>query len=109
MAAEGERNEFVALEGEIAPGQTRGVEVGPYKILICNVGGELFGLENYCTHARVSLSSAVLTDNELECPVHGAVFDVRTGVVLCPPAPRGLRRFGVRRVEGGVIVCLDPL
>jgi nitrite reductase/ring-hydroxylating ferredoxin subunit len=45
--------------------------------------------------------------NQLECPVHGARFDVRTGAVLCPPAQRGLRRFNVRKAEGGVIVCLD--
>ena len=65
--AEGEKNEFVALEQELAPGKTLGVEVGPYKILLCNVDGELFGVENYCTHSRVSLSYAELKGGEIEC------------------------------------------
>ena len=101
------RSEFVPLDEGIEPGQTRGVAVGLYKVLICNLGGELFAVENYCTHARVSLSYAELKDGQLECPVHGARFDVKTGAVVCPPARRGLRRFDIRKVEGGVVVSLD--
>ena len=105
--AEGDRDEFVSLEEEIAPGKMIGVDVGAYKVLLCNIDGDLFGVENFCTHARVSLSFGELKDNQIECPVHGARFDVRTGTVMCGPAARGLRRFAVRRVEGGVIVSLD--
>jgi 3-phenylpropionate/trans-cinnamate dioxygenase ferredoxin subunit len=102
-----ESGEYVALEEELTPGKTCGVEVGPYKVLVCNVDGELFAVENFCTHAKVSLSFAELRGDQIECPVHGARFDVRTGAVLCLPARRGLRRFDVRKAEGGVIVSLD--
>ena len=100
------QTEFVALV-EPEPGKTCAVEVGHYKILICNVFGDLFAVENLCTHARVSLTSARLIGAQIECPVHGARFDARSGIVMCPPARRGLRVFPLTRVAGGVEISLD--
>ncbi|MFT5443305.1 MAG: 3-phenylpropionate/trans-cinnamate dioxygenase ferredoxin subunit [Myxococcota bacterium] len=98
--------EFVALD-EPAPGQTRAVVVGETKVLICNVDGELFAVENQCTHARVLLTSARMIDGEIECPVHGARFDAKSGAVMCAPARRGLRTFAVTRADGGVTISLE--
>lgn len=99
-------SEFVEFE-EPEPGKTCAVEFGPFKVLICNLDGELFGVDNECTHARVLLTSAMLIGSEIECPVHGARFDVRSGIVMCPPARRGLRTFNVERVVGGALVSLN--
>jgi len=99
-------SEFVEFE-EPEPGKTCAVEFGPFKVLICNLDGELFGVDNVCTHARVLLTSAMLIGSEIECPVHGARFDVRSGIVMCPPARRGLRTFNVERVAGGALVSLN--
>ena len=99
-------SEFVKFE-EPEPGKTCAVEFGPFKVLICNLDGELFGVDNECTHARVLLTSAMLIGSEIECPVHGARFDVRSGIVMCPPARRGLRTFNVERVVGGALVSLN--
>lgn len=88
-------------------GNTRAIEVDSRPILICNVDGELFAVENQCTHARVLLTSARLIEGEIECPVHGARFDAKTGAVMCPPARRGLQSFSIRQVEGGVQIKLD--
>lgn len=98
-------SEFVEFE-ELESGKTCAVEYGPFKVLICNLDGELFGVENVCTHTHVLLTSARLIDSEIECPVHGARFDVRSGIVMCPPARRGLRTFSVEPVAGGALVSL---
>ena len=68
---------------------------------------ELFGVENICTHARVSLTTARLIGSDIEGPVHGARFDARSGIVMCRPARRGLRVFSVTRVAGGALISLD--
>ena len=92
---------------ELDPGKTHAVEVGSLKILICNVDGDWFAIENMCTHAKIALTSARLIGLEIECPVHGARFDVRTGSVMCLPARRGLRVFPLTRVAEGALISLD--
>ena len=72
-------------------------------ILVCNVDGEFFAVENECTHAAVPLDEGTLRGCELECDFHGAVFDVRTGEALAMPATVALRRFPVER-RGQVIL-----
>lgn len=96
----------VAVEAP-PPGRTVAIEVEETKILVCNVDGALFAVENRCTHARVELTESKLIGAEIECPVHGARFDARTGSVLCRPARRPLRTFGVERVDGGLSISLD--
>jgi 3-phenylpropionate/trans-cinnamate dioxygenase ferredoxin subunit len=100
------RSEHVEI-GDLQPGETRVVEIDTLQILICNVDGEWFGVENRCTHAAVRLTEAKLIGCEIECPVHGARFSVRTGDVTCRPARRGLRVFPLTRVAGGVLISLD--
>jgi 3-phenylpropionate/trans-cinnamate dioxygenase ferredoxin subunit len=82
----------------LAPGQTRALEHAGIEILLCNVGGELHAVENRCTHAAVPLTEAFLSGCELECPVHGALFDVRDGRALALPAREPLRSFPVTRM-----------
>jgi nitrite reductase/ring-hydroxylating ferredoxin subunit len=89
------------------PGKTKSITVKEQKVLLCNIDGEVFAIENSCTHARVLLSSGRLIGGEIECPVHGARFDVRTGAVMCPPARKGLRSFPVCVVDGGVEVRIS--
>lgn len=103
-----EDQQWVRVETEIPePGKTRHFKIDDQRILLCNVDGDLFAVENSCTHARVLLTAGRLIGPELECPVHGARFDVRTGAVTCPPARKALRSFPVSLVEGGVEVQLD--
>jgi nitrite reductase/ring-hydroxylating ferredoxin subunit len=73
------------------------------KILLCNVGGTLYAIENQCSHAAVELTEGTLEGCELECRFHGAVFDVRNGRALALPARRDLRSYPVSR-EGDVAV-----
>ena len=69
-------------------------------IAVFRVNGEFFAVSNVCTHARALMTDGPLDGYELECPLHGARFDIRTGRVVTPPASRPLRRFEVK-IEGG--------
>jgi nitrite reductase/ring-hydroxylating ferredoxin subunit len=74
-------------------------EVGGKSIALFNVDGVFYAIDNTCTHRGGPLSEGVLDGKEVTCPWHGAVFDVTTGQVLRPPAPRGISSYRTR-VDG---------
>src|SRR6516225_8190495 len=89
----------VAQTGEIAPGEGKVVEAGGRRIAIFNVDGTFFAIDDTCTHRGGPLSEGMVVGTEVTCPWHGAVFDVTSGSVLGPPAPRDVARYAVR-IEG---------
>lgn len=89
----------VAQSDEIAPGQGKMIEVGGKKIALFNVEGSFYAIDDTCTHRGGPLSEGSLDGKEVTCPWHGAIYDVITGEVLSPPAPKGVARDNVR-VEG---------
>lgn len=96
--------ESVVLEvADIAPGEVRVVECGQRKALLCNVGGEFFAVAERCTHAAFSLATGRLDGSRIECPLHGAQFDVRDGSPVRLPASKPLATHPVT-VEGGKAV-----
>ena len=97
----------VAARGELAAGEALGVEAGGRSIAIYDCDGELFATDNICTHAYACLSDGWLDGNTIECPLHAARFDVRTGQVLDPPATEDLKTYPVRLVDGDIEVRLD--
>jgi nitrite reductase (NADH) small subunit len=89
----------VATTCAIAPGEGKLVDAAGKKIALFNVDGTFYAIDETCTHRGGPLSEGMLMGIEVTCPWHGAVFDVRTGSVLGPPAPKGVARYNVR-VEG---------
>lgn len=86
----------VAQTTEIEPGQARLVDVKGRSIALFNVDGQFFALDNTCTHKGGPLAEGEISGHEVTCPWHGAMFDVRTGEVVGPPAQRAVVRYGVR-------------
>lgn len=76
----------VARVDELDPGEMRQVRVGRRRIALINVDGEFFAIDDTCTHEEASLSEGELYDDIVECPLHGAAFNVRTGAVEAFPA-----------------------
>jgi 3-phenylpropionate/trans-cinnamate dioxygenase ferredoxin subunit len=89
----------VARRSEIAPGTTLRVTVGADAVLLCNVEGVIYAIEDACTHDGGELDQGELEECRIMCPRHGAYFDVTTGEALTLPAIVPLRTFPVR-VEG---------
>ncbi len=84
---------------DVALGTAKVVDIAGREIAICNVDGEFFAIDDVCTHDGGSLDQGVLEGDEIECPRHGARFNVRTGQALCLPAITPIRTYPVR-LEG---------
>jgi len=85
----------VAKTNEIETGEARLVYVKGRGIALFNVDGQLFALDNTCTHEGLPLVEGEISGFELTCPWHGAKFDLRTGEVL-PPAYEAVARYSLR-------------
>ena len=97
----------VAEVEELPPGEMKMVEVGENQILLANVAGNIWACDNVCTHAGAPLSEGELDEDQVECPLHGSVFNVVTGEVIGPPAAENLRLFQVT-IEGPDILVGPP-
>ena len=69
--------------------------------------GELFALDDTCTHQDASLADGWVEDCEVECPLHASRFDLRTGNVDAPPAKVGVRAHAVTVEGDDVFVTLS--
>lgn len=92
----------VARAADIKPGELRCVRFGNRRVALANVDGEIFAIDDTCTHEEASLSEGELFGDVVECPLHGAAFNVRTGAVESFPATRAVRTYAVRIVDGAV-------
>lgn len=80
------------------------VEADGTRIALFRVEGEIRAIGDRCSHAEASLSEGDVFDTEVECPRHGATFDLTTGEALTLPATRPVPTFPVRVVDGTVEV-----
>ena len=96
-----------ANRGDLTEGEPLGVEVAGRAIALYDIDGNLFATDNICTHAYARLSDGWLDGELIECPLHAARFDVRTGKVLDPPATEDLKTYPVRVVDDEIQVKLD--
>lgn len=79
-----------------APGAMTVVDVAGIAVAVANADGVLRAFDDTCTHRECPLSEGELDGETVVCPCHRSRFDLRTGVVLNPPATRAIR---IRRVE----------
>lgn len=76
----------VAKTSEIAPGTVKVVRVDGVPIGVANVDGEFYAFADVCTHDDGPVAEGELDGYQIECPRHGARFDIRTGAVKLLPA-----------------------
>jgi nitrite reductase/ring-hydroxylating ferredoxin subunit len=88
----------VADVADIPPGERIVVEYGRDWVVILNVDGKLYALEDQCSHEDYPLSDGIVDGNEIECVHHGARFDLATGNVSAPPALVPVKWYAVRVV-----------
>ena len=94
-------NQFaaVAKASEIPVGQVKPVVVEGKALLICHTADGFYAIDDTCTHDDGPLADGWLEGDAIECPRHGARFDVKTGKVLCLPAAVPITSYPVK-VEG---------
>ncbi|TMG82991.1 MAG: non-heme iron oxygenase ferredoxin subunit [Betaproteobacteria bacterium] len=96
----------VARADELKPGSWRAVDVDDTQVVVFNVDGRYYALEDVCTHDGGILSGGTVEGAEVQCPRHGARFSVVTGEALSPPAYEPVATFPVR-VEQGIVQVKD--
>lgn len=97
----------IASTDELKPGERLVVELGRRWIAVFNVDGVYHAIDDTCTHAEVSLAEGELSGFTIECPQHGACFDIRNGRVLSAPANVPVRTYEVR-IDGENVQLAHP-
>jgi 3-phenylpropionate/trans-cinnamate dioxygenase ferredoxin subunit len=102
--------EFIAIgpAAEVGGGQRKLVEIDGLSIAVFNIAGSYYAIADVCSHDDGPVAEGDLYDTEIECPRHGARFDVRTGKVLSFPAIVDIPSYPVKVENGEILVGLPP-
>jgi 3-phenylpropionate/trans-cinnamate dioxygenase ferredoxin subunit len=83
------------------------VELDELDVAVVKVDGQVFAIEDVCSHADIPLSEGDVEDCTIECALHGSRFDLRTGKPTGPPANRPVPVFDTSVINGDVYADLD--
>jgi 3-phenylpropionate/trans-cinnamate dioxygenase ferredoxin subunit len=83
--------------GSLPEGKPQKVALGDKDVCVARIGEEVFAVADMCTHTEASLSEGDISNYKIECWLHGAEFDLRTGEAKTPPAVESLETFTVHR------------
>lgn len=92
----------VAKASELSPGQMKWVAVNGERRVLANVEGTFYAISDVCGHRNAPLSRGKLDGYLIECPLHYAQFDVRTGELVNGPVSTAVPIYQVR-IEGDTI------
>jgi 3-phenylpropionate/trans-cinnamate dioxygenase ferredoxin subunit len=79
----------------LTPGKPVRIEKDGESICVARIGDEVFAIADTCSHSEASLAEGDITDFKIECWLHGAEFDLRTGKALTPPATAPVHKYSV--------------
>jgi|SRR5579872_4157567 len=95
---------FAAKASEIPEGTTKQVVLDGTEVLLCKCDGKVYAIDDVCTHDGGHLEQGFLDGCAIECPRHGARFDVRTGEVLALPAVIPIGTYSVSQEGDDIYV-----
>ncbi|HLX61366.1 MAG TPA: non-heme iron oxygenase ferredoxin subunit [Planctomycetota bacterium] len=100
--------EKACASSELAEGAGKCVTLRNKRIALFRVHGKVHAIDDTCTHDEASLAEGTLIDDDgrcvVECPWHGAHFDLCTGAALTLPAVTPVRAYAVRETNGAIEV-----
>ena len=98
----------VARAADIPAGEARVFQVNGRSLALCHVADNgFYAIDNVCTHDSGPLGEGILEGDRMECPRHGALFDVRTGAAKTLPAIKPVRSYPTRLLNDEVQVALE--
>ena len=98
----------IADTSDIEPGHSISVEVEGVNILVSNTEEGFFAVKDLCSHAFTPLCGGYIQGTLISCPLHGAVFDLKTGEAMSPPAYEDIETFKIE-IDGTSINLKNPL
>jgi nitrite reductase/ring-hydroxylating ferredoxin subunit len=96
----------VANVSDFGPGELKYVEVGPDYEPVCliNYEGEFYALGDCCTHQDASLSDGEIVGDELECPLHGGSFKIKTGAPASFPVVTPTPKYEIKVEDDKILI-----
>ena len=94
----------VAMVADLAPGERLFHDFEEETIILFNVNGEYFAIADLCSHDDGPLEDGSLDGYSVECPRHGACFDIRNGKALSLPATQAIPSYQVKVENGNIYV-----
>lgn len=97
----------VAAVADVGPGQKKAIDLDGVAVLLFNVNGQYYAIEDVCTHDGAPLASGRFNGTYISCPRHGARFDVCTGKALTMPAVEPVETYPVKVEGNDILVEVD--
>jgi 3-phenylpropionate/trans-cinnamate dioxygenase ferredoxin component len=97
----------VAKVSDIPPERVAMFTIGDHEVAVCNVDGQFYAIDDLCTHDGGSLDQGYLEGSEIECPRHGARFDVTSGAATQLPAFEPVATHAVRVQDDTIEVGVE--
>jgi 3-phenylpropionate/trans-cinnamate dioxygenase ferredoxin subunit len=96
----------VCSETEIEEGKTKLFFVNDEPVIVARYNGQINAIEGICSHDSGEFGdNETLIDSQIECPRHGARFDIRTGEAKRLPAVAGIKSYEVKVADGQVYIA----
>jgi 3-phenylpropionate/trans-cinnamate dioxygenase ferredoxin subunit len=96
----------VCSENEIAEDSIKNFDVDGKSIALAKYDGRIYAVDDVCTHDGGDLGGGDVVDGQVQCPRHGARFDLKTGEATQMPAVIGIETYRVKIEDGDVMVDL---
>ena len=98
----------VCKADDIEEGKTKTAMVGEFPVILVKDNGQIYALEGVCSHDDGEFEAGEkVCDGQIECPRHGARFDVKTGDATRMPAVVGIGSYEVKIENGDVLVAME--
>ena len=94
----------VAKVSDVPEDEPLKVKAGELQIALFKVDGAFYATEEICTHAQASLAEGYVDGDQVECPLHGACFSIKTGKALSAPATVDLCTYPVRVENDDILI-----
>lgn len=95
----------VAGVDEFAEADRKMVDLGGDKqVGIFKYEGEFYAVSAWCSHQKATIMSGDLDDGAVMCPLHGAMFDLKTGEALSLPATRPIATYKLKVEDGKILI-----
>lgn len=96
----------VCDDSELADGGVKTISVDDKLILLARYNGVIYAVDDVCTHDGGELGDGDLVDGQVQCPRHGARFDLKTGDATRMPAIIGIETYEVKVENGQIFVAV---
>ncbi len=88
------------------PGQMLGIKIEHKNILLANIDGNIYAIDNLCSHEDALLSNGALKGDCVECPLHGSRFSFKTGQPMEEPATEPVQTYIIKQEQDGIYLLL---